>query len=131
MLGERIKQRREEIGISLQELADKCGCRKQSVFQWEKGDFSPSSEFIRKISLALNVSSDWLLGLIDEMKPLAGEESKDVKIIGYLQTSSKGNFCSVEHCAWRVNCGGGKFYCPGAGCMKAVEESMERKKNER
>ena len=54
-LGERLRQRRKELGLSLRELADRVGLTASFLSQIERDLTSPSLESLRKISDALEV----------------------------------------------------------------------------
>jgi len=57
----RLREAREMRKMTQQELAKKSGCR--SIAQFETGARLPSAENILKIALALNVTTDNLLGM--------------------------------------------------------------------
>ncbi len=54
-LGQRIRARRRELGLSLRKLAGRVGLTASFLSQIERGSASPSSESLRKISDALEV----------------------------------------------------------------------------
>ncbi len=60
---QRLKDVRLEKGFSQVELAKMVQTTNDSVYSWEKGRSQPSIEMIRKLCVALGVSSDYLLGL--------------------------------------------------------------------
>jgi Zn-dependent peptidase ImmA (M78 family)/transcriptional regulator with XRE-family HTH domain len=53
--GFKLRKRREERGISLQELGSVIGMSKQSVFRFEKGEQLPNTTILLKLSEELNV----------------------------------------------------------------------------
>lgn len=61
-IGERIKQRREELGLSQSGLARRTRLTPAAIWQYEHGDRSPSSEALAELARALKVSADYLLG---------------------------------------------------------------------
>lgn len=65
----RIKQRREELGMSAEQLAEKIGKAKTTVYRYESGfiEKMPSS-VLSDIAHALNVSPTYLMGLNDDTK---------------------------------------------------------------
>ena len=72
MRGDRIKERREELGLSQAELGERIKMddkdqplQPQAVYRYEKNLTKPSSEMIVKFCKALGVTSDWLLGLVE------------------------------------------------------------------
>lgn len=44
--GERMKQERKRLGLTQESLAERVGVRQQTVFQYEKGNTSPTLQFI-------------------------------------------------------------------------------------
>jgi len=64
----RLRQIRESRGLTQADLAKKARLQAAAVSHFETGQRSPSFENLRKLSDALNVSVDFLLGRIDEEK---------------------------------------------------------------
>ena len=62
----RLRSAREERGLSQGDLAKKTGLQPAAISHFETGQRSPSFENLQKLSDALNVSIDYLLGRIDE-----------------------------------------------------------------
>lgn len=65
----RIKQRRQELGLSQTQLAEACGVKYQTVQQWEKDpdpdnpktlSTAPSRRRMPKVADALGVTEEWL-----------------------------------------------------------------------
>ncbi|MDE6540024.1 MAG: helix-turn-helix domain-containing protein [Ruminococcus sp.] len=59
--GQKIKNRRKELGYTQAELAERVHTTQPYVSRLEKGWFNPSMQMIVKISTALNISVDYLL----------------------------------------------------------------------
>ena len=57
----RIKNLREEFGMTQQELADKIDGAKSTIAMYEKGDRKPSLEVLVKLSEIFNCSTDYIL----------------------------------------------------------------------
>jgi transcriptional regulator with XRE-family HTH domain len=57
-IGQYIRRRREEIGISQQELGRLCGVTRAAVSQWEAGNNFPAYEKFTTITEALGAPSD-------------------------------------------------------------------------
>jgi len=68
--GKRIKKRRQELGMSLRELAGKAGLTASFLSQVERDLTSPSIESLRKISQALDVPTLYFLLESDQPKPV-------------------------------------------------------------
>ena len=66
-VGERIKNRREEIGMTVDELAEKLGKNRATIYRYERGDIEKLPiEILEPISRALDVSPGCLMGWTDE-----------------------------------------------------------------
>ncbi|MDE7259293.1 MAG: helix-turn-helix domain-containing protein, partial [Lachnospiraceae bacterium] len=59
--GEKVKQIREERGMTQQTLAEKLYVTRQAVSRWERGARYPELLTAKKIARVLNVSLDELL----------------------------------------------------------------------
>lgn len=64
--GTRMRRRRKALGLSSYELARLIEEREGQVGRWERGTSAPRPHVIAKIARALDVSSDYLLGLSDQ-----------------------------------------------------------------
>ena len=60
--GQRIKELRKKYKITQDQLAESIGANRVTVANYESGKYNPSSEALLKISEALKVSTDFLLG---------------------------------------------------------------------
>lgn len=54
-IGEKIKSIRKEKGLSQEQLAEKCGLNRNSIYNYETGKRSPKSEDLENIAKALDV----------------------------------------------------------------------------
>lgn len=57
---ERIRQRRRELGLTQQALADKAGVNRVTVTGWEKGDYLPNGVNLQELAKALVTDARWL-----------------------------------------------------------------------
>ena len=62
IVGDKIKQCRENQGLSMTDLAKKTGMTISAISQFESGDRAPSLESLDKLADALEVSVDYLMG---------------------------------------------------------------------
>lgn len=69
-LGEKIKELRNKINISQEELAEKLGVSRQAVTKWENDVGLPDVENLKAIATLFNISIDELL---DYKKEILGE----------------------------------------------------------
>ncbi|MDE6835190.1 MAG: helix-turn-helix transcriptional regulator [Ruminococcus sp.] len=59
--GQKIRNRREELGYTQVELAKKMQTTQPYISRLERDEFNPSKQMIVKISTALDISIDYLL----------------------------------------------------------------------
>lgn len=60
-LGNKIRNRREELGLTQPELADKAKTSQPYISRLEKGELRPSMQKLIDLSSALNMSIDEML----------------------------------------------------------------------
>lgn len=60
-LGEKIKRRRKQSGLSQGELAERVGINPTHLSRLEGGRYQPSVEVLKKLADVLEVSTDYLL----------------------------------------------------------------------
>lgn len=68
MLGQRICAMRTALGWSQVDLAKRLGVAKQTVSNWENDNIQPSIEMLVRVAKIFNVSTDYLLGLNQELR---------------------------------------------------------------
>ena len=67
-IGRRIKNRRENLDLTLDQVALRVGVAKTTISRYENGNISrPKIPVLESIAAALHVSPQWLLGKTDEM----------------------------------------------------------------
>ena len=59
--GEAIKQKREQLGMTQQDLAERLFVSRQTVCRWENGSRCPDLIMAKKIALVLGISMDELI----------------------------------------------------------------------
>jgi len=100
-IGERIELRRTQMKMSRQDLANILSTDAKQVWRYETGRNSPTAEVIKSIALALGTTSDWLLGLSDELNPhyeessLSYSEHELLKLYRAKSTSKQENIISM------------------------------------
>lgn len=62
-LGKQIKDKRKELKLTQKELADLVNVSSQVISNWERGYTTPNSDDLQRLSKALNVSLDNLMGV--------------------------------------------------------------------
>lgn len=63
MVSERIRQLREDKGLTQAELARRLGITRSSVNAWELGISVPSTQYVVELAEMFKVSTDYVLGL--------------------------------------------------------------------
>ena len=68
--GERIKNRRKDLGMSAEDLASKVGISPATIYRYEKGDIEKvPGDVLFKIGKALYVTPSYLMGWEEEEEP--------------------------------------------------------------
>lgn len=77
-IGERIKARRIELGMSADQLAEKIGVSRSTIFRYENGAIGKvPSEVLAQIAIALRTSFTYLIGMEGDVAPTVGDTSDD------------------------------------------------------
>lgn len=79
ILGGKIKQRRKELGLTMQELADRTGYSKSSISYIEKGLRDVPLDKLQEISNALNVDIRYFFD--DKRLRLTETEKEEGKLV--------------------------------------------------
>ena len=93
--GEKIKQKRKQMGMSQEELAQKLGISKVSVCWYENGERTPKYDVFIKLSEILKISLNELSGrevnvISEKGKPYNVKLSKrDIEIINEIKNHPK------------------------------------------
>lgn len=68
MLPQRLKELRNEAGLTQKEIAEQIHVGQNSYSNWENGNRKPTAEITSKLAEFFNVSADYLLGKTDVKK---------------------------------------------------------------
>lgn len=75
-IGKRIKEKREELGLTQMQLAERLGyTSKAAVCKVERGDDNITADRVSKFAKALNCSESYLMGWDEENKAPTDEEN--------------------------------------------------------
>lgn len=98
--GEKIRALRTEKGLTQTQLADKVGLVKGSISAYEQGKKYPSVEVLIKLCSVFDVSSDYLIGLSDDMNLMKSEltDEQMSMIRSLIQELEKYNALKAEQC---------------------------------
>lgn len=78
IMSERIKQERENSGLSQEALAVKLNMKRTNVANYEAGRVTPPSNVLRELATIFEVNADYLLGLSDIRKRSSSENDQEV-----------------------------------------------------
>ena len=68
-LGDRIKQKRLEAGLTVDELADRLGKNRATVYRYENGDIENfPTTVLEPIATILNTTPAYLMGIEDNLE---------------------------------------------------------------
>lgn len=68
-LGQRIAQKRKELGLSQEGLGEQLGVSRQAIYKWESDASLPEIEKLIALSRLFSVTVGWLLGVEEESRP--------------------------------------------------------------
>ncbi len=66
MIYDRIKELRENAGLSQAALAKKLGISRSAVNAWEMGFSTPTTQYVVALSRLFHITADYLLGINSE-----------------------------------------------------------------
>lgn len=93
--GQRIKQKRKELGLTQEQLADLCGYKTKSSINKIENSYNLPYQKIEKLSKVLNCDPSYLMGWEDEhgiKKNLSdGTALKDVRLLTLFSQLNKKN----------------------------------------
>lgn len=75
MRGDRLKIAREGRQLTQTELANQVGISDQQIYRYESGRSAPIADVLMRLAKALEVSTDYLVGLVDEPTGHFSEEN--------------------------------------------------------
>lgn len=85
-VGEALLRFRAEFNLSQKEIALTLGMVPQAYCRYEAGKYFPRANDLITLSLAYNVSTDYLLGLTDEPRPKT-QEVRDKEFLERVEAS--------------------------------------------
>ena len=101
-VGAKIKEDREKAGWTQTELARRADITPSALSQIESGDRYPSTSVLSKLSRALSVSMDYLLGEIREEDIYAGVHNDKLKSLftGFKDLSADDKETILKQIEW-------------------------------
>lgn len=78
-IGNRIKARRQELGISVDELADELGKNRATIYRYEKGDIENlPTTILKPLAEALHTTPEYLIGWDDDPNDYDSDDYGDI-----------------------------------------------------
>lgn len=106
-IGERIKQKRKELGLTQAELGAKLNVSDRAVSKWEQGEGDPSLSIITDIAKVLDLSLDYLLLGEEKTPAIAIEDMDDSKRLSmFIKNDDLENFVKYKYI---YNCFAGEY----------------------
>lgn len=102
MRGDRLKERREEKGLSQADLGARVGVDGNSIYRYEKTPMGLSADVLEKLADALDVSADWLLGLVDGKNDHLEDEGLTPTERRLLDSARNANFIEMMKAAIKL-----------------------------
>jgi len=91
VLGSRIKARRKELNLTLQNIADEIGVAKSTIQRYENGNIETIKlPVVEAIARVLKVNPSYLLGKTDHMEPTANDDDELQEYLEYLKNREDG-----------------------------------------
>ncbi|MDV2629352.1 XRE family transcriptional regulator [Bacillus velezensis] len=82
MLSKRLKICRKQKKLTQTELAEKVKTTKGTISNYENGHSTPSNEMLRDLADALDTTTDYLLGRVDNHSSVTKEASEFDQVFG-------------------------------------------------
>ncbi len=83
-LGKRIKDERRRQGLTLEALAERVGISRNFLWEIEAGRKAPALNTLYNLSITLNASIDYLMGVVDDNRRInddpSGRTEHDIQI---------------------------------------------------
>lgn len=83
MFKERLKELRNQAGLTQKEIANKFNTSQQSYAKWENGKTNPSQKSLEKLAEFFNVSIDYLIGKSNIKHPESDIDKAIDKSVAY------------------------------------------------
>lgn len=125
-VGERIKNLRQQLGLTQAELADKVGFTSQTVSNWESGSREPDIEALVKLSSLFSVSLDYLLsGKKEEEKITLDDMDAEKRLSWIIKRDDVKNFVKYEYQTSAYVFGRSMGYRNGENLREPIKKTWE------
>lgn len=95
MRGDRLKELRIKHNYTQQELADFLQTSSSQIKRWENDEVIPSSDALSKMATVFGVTSDYLLGLVDEPESKLSSTDLSANELRIVELVRAGRFTDV------------------------------------
>jgi transcriptional regulator with XRE-family HTH domain len=92
LVANRLKARRKQLNLTQEDVAVRSQLAQTQISRYELGKNQPTAEVIAILARALETSSDWLLGLTDEVNTMTAEtelDEQERQLLGLYRTKSR------------------------------------------
>lgn len=89
--GERVKEVRKELGLTLENFGKKLGVTKVAVSNIERGNRNLTEQMFKSICREFNITEEWLRTGKGQMHPALSEEEEIAKLVSHLLEDGKDN----------------------------------------
>ena len=86
MLAKRLKELREGKKYTQQQIAEKIGLKRAAYGAYETGLNTPDAQTLLKLANIFDVTTDYLLGRVDNKKQLYGLSEEEKKLVEIVKT---------------------------------------------
>lgn len=94
-IGERIAERREDLGLKQYQVAERIGVTKTTMSKYENNINIPNADILARLAVVLNTSADYLCGITGDSAPLGEKwvctDSVDKLLIQYIRQLDRDN----------------------------------------
>ncbi len=91
IFAKRLRELREERGITKQKLGEEIGTSGVSIGYYERGERVPDIDVLAKLAELFEVTSDYLIGITDY------RENKDMSVQLRIAEAMRGALCTRRH----------------------------------
>lgn len=102
MRGDRLRWARERTGMSQSDLARAARVTQGQILRYENGQNSPSSVILTKLSRELDVSADFLLGLVDEPQARVTPADLSPLELRFMAAADRGDIIEMMKTAMQI-----------------------------
>lgn len=97
-VGKRIRQRRKDVNMSVDELASQLGKNRATIYRYEKGDIEHLPiDILEPLAIALSTTPQYLMGWTDTIEPVVTDKRVKEQFEIWNATFKPGSFTNEEY----------------------------------